>query len=85
MGDKVRGMNIKLTNIPNQIADAFRAVGRAIMAVISGIGGIITAIVNGIVSFCGVIISFLTCGYCGPRRKGGGMRSRRSHGTTSRI
>ncbi|RYP20691.1 hypothetical protein DL765_002641 [Monosporascus sp. GIB2] len=67
------------------IADAFRAVGRAIMAVISGIGGIITAIVNGVVSFCGVIISFLTCGYCG-RRRGGGMRTRR-HGatTTSRI
>ncbi|RYP68299.1 hypothetical protein DL770_008462 [Monosporascus sp. CRB-9-2] len=68
------------------IADAFRAVGRAIMAVISGIGGIITAIVNGIVSFCGVIISFLTCGYCG-RRGGTGGRHTRRHGatTTSRI
>ncbi len=56
------------------------------MAVISGIGGIITAIINGIVSFCGIVISFLTCGYCG--RRSGGMRggSRRSHGTTtSRI
>ncbi|RYP68179.1 hypothetical protein DL769_005573 [Monosporascus sp. CRB-8-3] len=67
------------------IADAFRAVGRAIMAVISGIGGIIMAIVDGIVSFCGIVVSFLTCGYCGPRG-GRGMRTRRHAGTTtSRI
>jgi hypothetical protein len=42
------------------------------MAVISGIGGILQAIISGVVSFCGIIVSFLTCGYCG--RKGGGRR-----------
>lgn len=44
------------------------------MAVISGIGGILQAIISGIVSFCGIIVSFLTCGYCGKRR-----RTTRSH------
>ncbi|KXJ93979.1 hypothetical protein Micbo1qcDRAFT_201908 [Microdochium bolleyi] len=65
------------------IRDAFRAVGRAIMAVVSGIGGIITAIVHGVVSFIGVIVSFLTCGYCGGKRKGrtGGGH----HARTSRV
>jgi predicted metal-binding protein len=53
------------------------------MAVISGIGGILTAIINGIVSFCGIIISFLTCGYCGGRSH---RRTGRTHATTtSRI
>lgn len=47
------------------------------MAVISGIGGILQAIISGIVSFCGIIVSCLTCGYCG--RKGHGTRTRRSH------
>lgn len=52
------------------------------MAVISGIGGILQAIISGIVSFCGIIVSFLTCGYCGGRKRhggGGGRRTRRSH------
>lgn len=45
------------------------------MAVISGIGGILQAIISGIVSFCGIIVSFLTCGYCGGKRR----RTTRSH------
>lgn len=48
------------------------------MAVISGIGGILQAIISGVVNFCGIIIRFLTCGYCGS--KGG----KRSHGTRTR-
>ncbi|KAL2210332.1 hypothetical protein CC79DRAFT_1330713 [Sarocladium strictum] len=58
----------------------FRTIGNCIMAVISGIGGILQAIISGIVSFCGIIVRFLTCGYCGG--KGGG---RRRGGTTSRV
>ena len=48
------------------------------MAVISGIGGILQAIIGGIVAFCGIIVRFLTCGYCGGK---GGSRRR----TTSRV
>lgn len=56
------------------------------MAVVSGIGGIITAIVNGIVSFIGVLVSFLTCGYCGGKRKGGRSHAGGHHSTrTSRV
>lgn len=52
------------------IADALRAVGRAIMAVISAIGRAITAVVNGIVEFLMIIISCLTCNRVGRRRRG---------------
>jgi hypothetical protein len=66
------------------------------MAVVSGIGGILTAIINGIVSFIGILVSFLTCGYCGGHKRGHstgttgtgrrGWGSRRHHTTTtSRI
>lgn len=54
------------------------------MAVINGIGGIIMAIVSGVVTFLDIIVSFLTCGYCGGRRRGGGMR-RHHHTRRSRI
>ncbi|KAJ6260874.1 hypothetical protein Dda_3535 [Drechslerella dactyloides] len=43
------------------IGDALRAIGRAIMAVISAIGRAITAVVNGIVDFLMIIVSCLTC------------------------
>lgn len=46
------------------------------MAIVNGIGAILTAIINGIVSFFDIIISCLTCG-----RGGRGGRSRRSHRT----
>lgn len=49
------------------------------MAVISGIGAILTAIINGIVAFCGIIINFLTCGTCGGGRRRGGTHATRSH------
>ncbi|KAH6973623.1 hypothetical protein BGZ61DRAFT_591029 [Ilyonectria robusta] len=61
------------------IKAALRTIGDAIMAVISGIGGILQAIISAIVRFCGIIVRFLTCGYCGSKRHGGGTRtSRRS-------
>lgn len=39
------------------------------MAVISGIGSILQAIIGAIVSFFGILVNFLTCGSCGGRRK----------------
>lgn len=39
------------------------------MAIISGIGNMLTAIINGIVAFFGIIISCLTCGRSGGNRR----------------
>jgi hypothetical protein len=58
-----------------------RTIGGCIMAVVNGIGNILHAIISGIVSFFGIIISFLTCGYCGRHRRGG----TRHHTTTSHV
>jgi hypothetical protein len=68
------------------------------MAIINGIGSIITAIVNGIVHFLDIIVGCLTCNTCGGRRRRGGVATtgtttgrrrgwgRRRHvGTTSTI
>jgi len=59
------------------------------MAIVNGIGSIIMAIVNGIVTIFDVIIATLTCHRCGGRRRGAGRThgtTRRHHGTTaSRI
>lgn len=66
------------------------------MAIINGIGGIIMAVVNGIINFLGIIVGFLTCNTCGGRRRshrttGGttgrrrGFGRRRHVGTTSTI
>lgn len=38
------------------------------MAIVSGIGSILQAIISGIVSLFNIIISCLTCGYCGRSR-----------------
>jgi hypothetical protein len=69
------------------------------MAIINGIGGILTAIVNGIVRFLDIIVGCLTCNTCGGRRRRGagvgttgtttgrrrGWGRRRHVGTTSTI
>ncbi|KAI1764899.1 hypothetical protein GGR53DRAFT_292366 [Hypoxylon sp. FL1150] len=75
------------------VESIFRTIGNVIMAIVTGIGNILHAIISGIVSFFGIVIGFLTCGYCGGRRHGTtgtttGRRGfgRRSHATTtSRI
>lgn len=54
-----------------------RTIGSVLMAIVNGIGAILTAIINGIVAFFDIIISCLTCG------RGGGRR-RRGH-TTSAV
>ena len=66
------------------VSGLFRTIGNGIMAVISGIGNILHAIINAVVSFLGILVSFFTCGYCGGRRRGGThttgtRRTRRSH------
>ncbi|KAI1407762.1 hypothetical protein F5Y13DRAFT_194996 [Hypoxylon sp. FL1857] len=76
------------------IESIFRTIGNVIMAIVTGIGSILTAIINGIVAFFGIIVSFLTCGYCGGRRRGTTMGTgttgtrrgwgrRRHHATTT--
>ncbi|PVH84892.1 hypothetical protein DL98DRAFT_382974, partial [Cadophora sp. DSE1049] len=57
------------------IKSLFQTIGACIMAVVNGIAGILKAIINAIASFFGIIVSCLTCG------RGGGRR-RRGHTTT---
>ncbi|KAA8569080.1 hypothetical protein MFRU_037g00110 [Monilinia fructicola] len=52
------------------ITGMFRAIGAGLMAVVNGIGAILTGIINAIVAFFDVLISCLTCGSCGGRRRG---------------
>jgi uncharacterized membrane protein YuzA (DUF378 family) len=67
-----------------QIRSCLQTIGDLVMAIIGGIGRILTAIVNGIVRLCGILVSFLTCGYCGSK---GGRTKRRghSHMRTTRV
>ncbi|KAF2190546.1 hypothetical protein K469DRAFT_721444 [Zopfia rhizophila CBS 207.26] len=60
----------------------FRTIGNCIMAVVHAIGAALTAIINGIVALFDIIISCLTCGRGGTRRRG--MRTR-THYHTSRV
>ncbi|KAL3477247.1 hypothetical protein BJX99DRAFT_257723 [Aspergillus californicus] len=58
------------------IKDLFRSVGACIMGVVNAIATGIKAIINGIVSVLGVLVSCVTCGYVGRRRRSTrGMRS----------
>lgn len=62
------------------IRDAFRTVGDVIMRIVHGIVAIIMAIVDGVVRFLGIIVRFLTCGYCcrgNSGRAGTSWRTRR--------
>lgn len=56
-----------LTAALPQIQSALQTIGGCIMAIIGGIGSILHAIISAIVSF-GIVLSCLTCGYCGRRR-----------------
>ncbi|KAH6646991.1 hypothetical protein BKA67DRAFT_663349 [Truncatella angustata] len=64
------------------IQNLFRTIGNCLMAIVNGIASILTAIIHGIASFFNILISFLTCGYCG-RKRGAGRT--RGHHSTSRV
>ncbi|CAD0023791.1 unnamed protein product [Aureobasidium pullulans] len=51
------------------ITSVFRAIGSALMAVVNAIGAALKAIINGIVAVFDIIISCLTCGRGGGRRR----------------
>ncbi|KAI1466605.1 uncharacterized protein F4812DRAFT_86187 [Daldinia caldariorum] len=66
------------------VESIFRTIGNVIMAIVSGIGNILHAIISGIVSFFGIVVGFLTCGYCGGhhrRARTGGMSTGTTTGT----
>ncbi|KAI5810828.1 hypothetical protein BZA77DRAFT_287367 [Pyronema omphalodes] len=56
------------------IKSVFRAIGRALTAIVNGIAGILMAIITGIANVFNIIISCLTCGRAGSRRHS--MRTR---------
>lgn len=64
-----------------QIKAVFRTIGNCLMAIVNGIGAVLTAIINSIVALFDIIISCLTCGRGGGRRRG--VRTRSHH--TSRV
>ncbi|KAE8388258.1 hypothetical protein BDV23DRAFT_159653 [Aspergillus alliaceus] len=59
------------------IQSVFHAIGACLMGIVNTIGSVCKAIIDGVVTLFDVIISCLTCGYCG-RRRGGTRRTRRS-------
>ena len=69
-------MNVQILT-KKQIAGVFRSIGACLMGIVHAIGSICMAIINGVVSLFDVIITCLTCGYCGGRRRRGGVRRSR--------
>ncbi|OJJ97507.1 uncharacterized protein BO95DRAFT_467107 [Aspergillus brunneoviolaceus CBS 621.78] len=61
------------------IQSVFHAIGACLMGIVNTIGSVCKAIIDGIVTLFDVIISCLTCGYCGNRRR------TRTHGRRSRV
>ncbi|GAQ03648.1 hypothetical protein ALT_0969 [Aspergillus lentulus] len=60
------------------IRDVFRSIGACLMGIVNTIGAVLKAIINGVVSLCDIVISCLTCGYCGNRGRMRSSRHRRS-------
>ena len=67
----------KGSNVRQQIQSVFHAIGACLMGIVNTIGAVCKAIIDGVVTLFDVIISCLTCGYCGRRRRGT-TRTRRS-------
>ncbi|KAF2737556.1 hypothetical protein EJ04DRAFT_430683 [Polyplosphaeria fusca] len=63
------------------IQSILRTIGNCIMAVVHAIGAVCMAIINAIVALFDIVISCLTCGRGGSRRRG--MKTRTHH--TSRV
>ncbi|KAF2017291.1 hypothetical protein BU24DRAFT_343077 [Aaosphaeria arxii CBS 175.79] len=64
------------------IQSIFRTIGNCLMAIVHAIGAACTAVINAIVALFDIVISCLTCGRGGSRRRG--MKTRTRH-TTSRV
>ena len=54
-----------------QIESIFQTIGACLMAIVNGIGAVLQAIIGAIVSLFDIIISCLTCGRGGGRRRRG--------------
>ncbi|KAF2745864.1 hypothetical protein M011DRAFT_405584 [Sporormia fimetaria CBS 119925] len=67
------------------IKSIFRTIGNCIMAIVNAIGAACHAVINAITSLFGIIISCLTCGRGGGRRRGMGTRTTRRTHHTSRV
>ncbi|KAH8730460.1 hypothetical protein GQ44DRAFT_700345 [Phaeosphaeriaceae sp. PMI808] len=59
------------------IKSVFRTIGNCIMAIVNAIAAGLKAIINAIVALFDIIISCLTCGRGGSRRRG--MKTRTTH------
>ena len=58
-----------MLTVPPQISSIFGAIGAAIMAVVGAIATAVKAVINAIVSLFSIVISCLTCGAVGRRRR----------------
>ncbi len=63
------------TNNTKQLESILHTIGACLMAIVNGIGAVLQAIIAAIVSLFDIIISCLTCGRGGGRRRGGRGRS----------
>jgi hypothetical protein len=55
-----------------QIEAVFRTIGDCLMAIVNGIAAVLQAIIGAIAACFDIIISCLTCGRGGGRRRGAG-------------
>jgi len=72
-----RPEQLSAANEHQQIESIFRTIGACLMAIVNGIASVLQAIIGAIAGLFDIIISCLTCG------RGGGRR--RHRGTTSRV
>jgi hypothetical protein len=66
-----------------QITGVFNSIGACLLGIVHIVGSICKGIVSGVVGLFEVLVTCLTCGYCGRRSKGtgagtGSRRIRRS-------
>ncbi|RMJ27516.1 hypothetical protein PHISP_01645 [Aspergillus sp. HF37] len=59
------------------IVGVFNSIGACLLGIVHIVGSICSGIVNGIVGLFEVLVTCLTCGYCGRRKGGTGTGSRR--------
>jgi len=65
----------KMGAVVSCIRSLCQTIGSVLMAIVNGIASVLQAIVGGIAAFFDIIISCLTCGRSGGRRRRGGTTS----------